>query len=85
MLVEARRGPTGIEVSVADSGEGIEPESIDRVFEPFWRGDSARTGEGAGLGLALAKRIAEALGGTIVVESAPYRGSRFAVTVPDPG
>ncbi len=85
VVVEARHGPAGIEVSVADSGEGIEPEAIDRIFEPFWSGDSARTGDGAGLGLALAKRIVEALGGTIVVDSVPYRGSRFAIRLPDAG
>ena len=42
--------------SVKDTGEGIDAEAIERVFEPFWRGDAARTGEGTGLGLALAKR-----------------------------
>ncbi len=83
VLVEAHRGPEGIELSVTDSGEGIEPEAIERIFDPFWRGDSARTGDGAGLGLALAKRIVEALGGSIAVDSAPARGSRFAVVLPD--
>jgi signal transduction histidine kinase len=52
------------------------------VFEPFWRGDAARTSPGSGLGLALAKRIVEAMGGGISVESAPNRGSRFAILLP---
>jgi signal transduction histidine kinase len=82
--VKARRGNGGIEVIVEDSGEGIEPEAIESVFDPFWRGDTARASDGAGLGLALAKRIVESLGGTIVVDSEPARGSRFAVFTPVP-
>ena len=61
---------------------GSTPTAVERVFEPFWRGDAARASEGSGLGLALAKRIVESLGGSIAVESAPARGSRFAVVFP---
>jgi signal transduction histidine kinase len=68
---------------VEDSGPGIPPESIERVFDPFWRGDAARSTPGSGLGLALAKRIVEALGGRIRVESTLARGSRFAVVLPE--
>lgn len=80
--VEARRSSDGLEVAVADTGEGIAAEDLDRVFEPFFRADPARHGAGAGLGLALAKRIVEALGGQIRAESEPARGSRFAVVLP---
>lgn len=80
--VEAHRSAEGLEVSVADSGEGIAPQDLERVFEPFFRADPARQGAGAGLGLALAKRIVEALGGRIRAESEPARGSRFAVVLP---
>jgi signal transduction histidine kinase len=80
--IEARRLPDALEIVVADTGEGMPREVLDRVFEPFWRGDPSRTGSGAGLGLALAKRIVEALGGDITVESAPASGSRFAVILP---
>ncbi|HEU4528684.1 MAG TPA: HAMP domain-containing sensor histidine kinase [Actinomycetota bacterium] len=80
--VDARRLPHGVELAVADTGEGIAPEDLARVFEPFYRSDPARSGPGAGLGLALAKRIVEALGGTIRAESAPAQGSRFAVVLP---
>jgi signal transduction histidine kinase len=52
------------------------------VFEPFYRADPARSGPGAGLGLALAERIVEAQGGTIAAESQPGAGARFAVDVP---
>jgi signal transduction histidine kinase len=81
--VEARHVRDGLEVVVEDSGEGIEPAALERVFEPFWRADPARSGDGAGLGLALAKRIVEALGGRIDAESSPARGSRFAVILPE--
>ncbi|MGH2710335.1 MAG: HAMP domain-containing sensor histidine kinase [Actinomycetota bacterium] len=81
--IEARRRPGGLEVVVEDTGEGIEPEALGRVFEPFWRGEAARSSPGAGLGLALAKRIVEALGGDIRVQSASRSGSRFAVRLPD--
>lgn len=81
--MEARQGSGGLELVVEDSGEGITPESLDQVFEPFWRGNAARSGSGSGLGLALAKRIVESLGGQIRVQSEPARGSRFAVVVPE--
>ena len=80
--IQARRDDRCVEVSVEDTGEGIEPAHLDRVFEPFYRADPARSGGGAGLGLALARRIVEALGGRINVESRPAEGSRFAVTIP---
>lgn len=82
VLVEARRAGPRLELAVEDSGEGIDPAAIERIFEPFWRGDAARASEGSGLGLALAKRIVEALGGSIEVESELERGSRFAVLLP---
>ena len=80
--IEARREADLLEVAVADTGEGIAPQDLERVFEPFFRADPARQGAGAGLGLALAKRIVEALGGEISAESEPTHGSRFALRVP---
>jgi signal transduction histidine kinase len=80
--VDVRRLPQGVEVAVADTGEGIAPEDLERVFDPFYRGDPARSGAGAGLGLALAKRIVETLGGSIRAESEPARGARFALILP---
>jgi signal transduction histidine kinase len=81
--IEAHRRHDTVEVVVSDTGEGIPAEALDRVFDPFWRGDPSRSGAGSGLGLALAKRIVEALGGRISVQSMPARGSRFAVVLPD--
>jgi signal transduction histidine kinase len=80
--VEARSSRDRLEVSVVDTGEGIAPEDLPRVFDPFFRGDPARHGPGSGLGLALAKRIVEGLGGEITAESRPSSGARFAVTLP---
>jgi signal transduction histidine kinase len=72
----------GIALSVQDSGPGIAADELPRVFEAFWRADPARSSRGSGLGLTLAKRIVEALGGHIEASSNPDRGSRFDVTVP---
>jgi signal transduction histidine kinase len=81
--VEARRRAGSVRLTVEDSGAGIPADSVERVFEPFWRGDYARTGDGAGLGLALAKRIVESLGGRIEVDPATSGGARFAVELPE--
>lgn len=80
--VEAARVGDHLALAVQDSGEGIAPEDLRRVFEPFFRADAARSGAGAGLGLALAKRIVEALGGRIHAESRPAGGSRFEIEIP---
>ncbi len=85
ITVEAHHSGRELELIVEDDGEGIAPESLERVFEPFWRGEAARSSPGSGLGLALAKRIVESLGGRVAVESAPASGARFAVVLPDGG
>jgi signal transduction histidine kinase len=80
--VEARTAASVIELAVEDSGEGISGADLPLVFEPFYRGDAARSGPGAGLGLALAKRIVEALGGRIEALGGRARGARFEVVIP---
>ncbi|MDQ6777479.1 MAG: response regulator [Actinomycetota bacterium] len=69
-----------IRILVADSGLGIGPEMLTRVFEPFDRLGAEYTDvQGSGLGLALSKTLVEAMGGSIVVESALGRGSTFTI------
>jgi signal transduction histidine kinase len=80
--IEARRQESAIEIAVEDDGEGVPPDSRDRVFEPFWRGDAARSIRGSGLGLTLAKRIVDTLGGEIGVEPGAHGGARFRVLIP---
>ncbi len=84
VTIHARRADGRLRLVVEDTGEGIPDEALPRVFEPFYRADPARTEPGSGLGLAVAKRIVEALGGDITVESAPASGARFEVSVPEP-
>ena len=71
-------------VIIADSGPGIPSEHIDRIFEPFHRVDSGltRTVGGTGLGLAITRRIVDAHGGRIEVQSAPGAGTTFTVRLP---
>ncbi|HEY6102443.1 MAG TPA: ATP-binding protein [bacterium] len=73
-----------VEVLVNDSGRGIGPEDLPRVFERFYRADRSRTrgSGGTGLGLAIAKHIVEAHGGRISVSSQPNEGTTFKVTLP---
>ena len=72
------------EIVVQDAGIGIAPEALPRIFERFYRVDPARSREtgGAGLGLCIAKTVAEAHGGAIEVQSAPGAGSTFTVRLP---
>ena len=73
-----------VELWVRDTGIGIASEHLPHLFDRFYRVDRARSRAegGAGLGLAISRWIAEAHGGSISVESAPGRGSTFAVTLP---
>jgi signal transduction histidine kinase len=76
--------PEGVRVEVADTGEGIAPEDLPHIFEQFFRGEKSRSREtgGAGLGLAIAKRIVEAHHGRIWVESQVGQGTRFRFVLP---
>ena len=69
-------------VAVRDTGEGIAPDVLPRVFDRFVRADASRTGGGAGLGLAIVKRIVDLHGGTVRVESVLGAGATFTATFP---
>jgi signal transduction histidine kinase len=72
-------------VTVRDTGVGIPDEELPRIFERFYRTDEARTRGGAGLGLAIARQIAEAHGGTMEVRSTLGKGSTFILQIPQNG
>jgi two-component system, OmpR family, sensor histidine kinase BaeS len=71
-------------VAVADTGEGIAPEDLPKVFDRFWRADGSRSREtgGSGLGLAISRQLARAHGGELTATSVPGRGSVFTVELP---
>jgi signal transduction histidine kinase len=69
----------GVEISFADTGEGIDPAALQRIFEPFF---TTKTG-GTGLGLAITQRIIESHGGSIEVESAVGKGTTIRVRLPE--
>jgi signal transduction histidine kinase len=69
-------------IEVIDTGSGIPAEDLDRVFERFYRSSDALAHEGFGLGLAIAKRMVEVMGGTIGAESTEGHGSVFWVRLP---
>lgn len=84
VCVEARRRGENVELLVIDSGPGIPPQDVDRIFEPFYRGDASRRrdGSGAGLGLAIARGIVQAHDGSIELEPNSPHGCTFRVTLP---
>jgi signal transduction histidine kinase len=75
----ARGGGDTVGFYVADTGPGVDPKDLPRLFERFWQG---KRGAGLGLGLAIAKGIVDAHGGRIWVDSSPGRGSTFFFTLP---
>lgn len=84
VVVGARRSDAGgVLFSVADSGVGIAPEDLPRVFDRFWQ-SRGPGGRGVGLGLSIAKSLVEAHGGSLRVDSTPGRGSTFWFTIPAP-
>ncbi len=69
-------------VRVSDTGAGIAPEDLPRIFERFYKADRARSSGGTGLGLAIVKHTVEAHGGSVFVESVPGRGATFSFSIP---
>jgi signal transduction histidine kinase len=82
--VDLRPVPDGAELTVSDTGSGIDPAELPHVFERFYRGTSSETerGAGSGLGLSIVKSIVDMHGGRISIQSAPGAGTRVIVTLP---
>ena len=80
----ARREAAALVVEVRDTGVGIAPEHLERIWEPFWQAEHplVRRAGGTGLGLPVARRLARLLGGEIEVRSAPGEGSTFTLRLP---
>jgi signal transduction histidine kinase len=70
-----------VEIAIADAGPGIAPQDRDAIFERFYRGQLRGEVEGSGLGLAIAKRAVEKAGGTLGLDTAVERGTRFVLTL----
>ena len=83
-LEEGLPGQAVFRFTVSDTGIGMAPEFLERIFQPFEREDTSMTGttSGVGLGMAIAQSIVQMLGGQIQVESRQGEGSRFTVTIP---
>jgi PAS domain S-box-containing protein len=81
---EGRGGAAVLHLCVADTGVGIAPDKLDRIFESFTQADNSTTREygGTGLGLTISRRLAQALGGQLWAESEVGVGSRFHLTLP---
>ncbi len=80
--IQAHREGAHALLTVADTGIGIAPEEMPRIWDRLYRGDKSRSERGLGLGLSLVKAIVEAHGGTVAVSSSPGTGSRFELRLP---
>jgi signal transduction histidine kinase len=70
------------EFRISDNGCGMSPEVVRRAFEPFFRGEMVQSTAGTGLGLSIVKRVVDAIGGTVSVESEVGHGTTFLINIP---
>jgi signal transduction histidine kinase len=87
VTVSVLRDGSGLALRVRDTGQGIRPEDLPRVWDRFFRAERSRTrmshsSDGAGLGLAIVRGIAEAHGGSVQAQSAPQQGAAFTIRLP---
>jgi signal transduction histidine kinase len=81
--IEAHESSNEVCIKISDTGAGIDPENIDRIWERLYRGDKSRSQKGLGLGLSIVKPIIEAHKGYIEVSSEPGKGSVFTIHLPN--
>lgn len=79
---QTTNGPNAVKVSVSDTGPGIPPEYHQEIFDDFFRMPGSEASEGMGLGLAIARRLVQGMGGKIWVESEPGAGCKFSFLIP---
>jgi signal transduction histidine kinase len=84
ITIETRRAANGVDLIVSDTGAGIPPEHLARIFERFYRADSGRSREsgGTGLGLAIVKHLVEAHGGSVRADSVLGAGTTIRIFFP---
>ena len=81
LTVRLASGSSGlVDVQIADTGVGIEPDALERIFEPFYT--TKERGKGTGLGLLVSRRIIHDHGGRILAESEPGEGTCFSIQLP---
>jgi signal transduction histidine kinase len=78
LTIRGQGGPTTVRLSVTDTGTGMDPEALRRIFEPYF----STKATGTGLGLTIAKRNVELNGGQIHVQSSPGRGTTVTIELP---
>jgi two-component system sensor histidine kinase KdpD len=85
IVVDARAGGEGFQVTVTDQGPGIDPADLNHLFERFYRGRRAQhTATGSGMGLAISRGLLTAIGGRVWADNAPGAGARFSIEIPAP-
>jgi signal transduction histidine kinase len=82
--LEAQVVEDQLQITVSDTGIGIQPEHINKIFDPFWQVEqkATRRATGTGLGLTVTRRLANLLGGDVSVASSAGEGTTFSVTLP---
>lgn len=84
VTISIARESDGVRIEIADTGPGITPQELPRIFDRFWRGSTSHAVGGTGIGLAVVKELIVAHGGAIAAESEPGRGTRFTIRLPQP-
>ncbi|MNZ78342.1 Sensor kinase CusS [compost metagenome] len=82
ITIEMKRISGFLEMVFRDTGSGIDPEVVPRIFDKFYQADTSHSTAGNGLGLTIVQRIVNLHGGTIACESEPFQGTSFIVTLP---